>query len=68
MDKNLAESAGDPGSIPGPGRLHMPQSNSAPIPQLLKPMCLESVLLNERCHRHGKAVSPNWRGALTLCN
>ena len=27
--------AGDTGSIPGPGRSHMPRSNSACVPQLL---------------------------------
>ena len=27
VDKNLPASAEDTGSIPGPGRLHMPQSN-----------------------------------------
>ena len=27
VDKNLLASAGDTGSIPGPGRYHMPQSN-----------------------------------------
>ena len=27
VDKNLPANAGDMGSIPGPGRSHMPQSN-----------------------------------------
>ena len=27
VDKNTPASAGDVNSIPGPGRLHMPQSN-----------------------------------------
>ena len=27
VDKNLPTSAGDMGSIPGPGRFHMPQGN-----------------------------------------
>ena len=27
MDKNLPAKAGDTGSIPGPGRLHMPLGN-----------------------------------------
>ena len=27
MDKNLSANAGDTGSIPAPGRSHMPQSN-----------------------------------------
>ena len=33
--KNLPASAGDTGSIPGPGRCHMPQSSEAHAPQLL---------------------------------
>ena len=33
--KNLPASAGDTGSIPGPGRSHMPWSNWARVPQLL---------------------------------
>ena len=34
--RNLPAKAGDTGSIPGPGRFHMPQSNKAGVPQLLK--------------------------------
>ena len=33
--KNLPANAGDMGSIPGPGRPHMPWSNQARVPQLL---------------------------------
>ena len=33
--KNPPTNAGDTGSIPGPGRSHMPQSNKAHVPQLL---------------------------------
>ena len=33
-----AANAGDTALIPGPGRFHMPQSNKARVPQLLKPM------------------------------
>ena len=33
--KNLPASARDTGSIHGPGRFHMPRSNSARVPQLL---------------------------------
>ena len=36
--KNLPANAGDTGSIPGPGRSHMPRSNKASEPQLLKPV------------------------------
>ena len=35
MDKNSPANAGYMGSIPGPGRFHMPQSNWAHAPQLL---------------------------------
>ena len=35
MVKNLPANAGDTGSIPGPGRSHMPRSNEAHVPQLL---------------------------------
>ena len=35
--KNLSGNAGDTGSIPGPGRFHMPWTNKARAPQLLKP-------------------------------
>ena len=34
-DNNLPVNAGDMGSIPGPGRSHMPQTNWAHVPQLL---------------------------------
>ena len=33
--KNLPANAGDTGSIPGPGRSHVPWSNEAHAPQLL---------------------------------
>ena len=35
--KNLPDNAGDVGSIPGPGRSHIPQSNQVHLAQLLKP-------------------------------
>ena len=37
VDKNPSANAGDTGSIPDPGRFHMPQSNEARVPQLLSP-------------------------------
>ena len=49
--KNPPANAGDTGSIPGPGRSHMPRSNYARAPQLLKPAHLEPVLRNERSPR-----------------
>ena len=36
-DKNLLASAGDMGSIPGPGRSHTPQHNQTGASQLLSP-------------------------------
>ena len=35
--KNLSVNIGDTGLIPGLGRFHMPQSNSACAPRLLRP-------------------------------
>ena len=37
VDRNRPASAGHRGSIPGPGRFHMPQSAEACVPHLLKP-------------------------------
>ena len=37
MDRNPPASAGDMGSVPGLGRLHMLWSNEARAPQLLSP-------------------------------
>ena len=37
VDRHPPASASDLGSIPAPGRLHMPQSNYACVPQLLSP-------------------------------
>ena len=66
--KNPPANAGDMGSSPGPGRSHMPWSNEtrapqllslrsrARKPQLLKPACLEPVLLNKRSHCNEKPV------------
>ena len=38
--KNLPANAGDMGSIPGPGILHMPRGRKAQVLQLLKPVCI----------------------------
>ena len=37
--KNLPCNAGDPGSIPGPGRAHMPQSHSGRAVLSTEPSC-----------------------------
>ena len=71
MVKNLPANAGDTGSNPGLGRPHTPWNNKAHArqllslcsrarePQLLKPMCLEPVLCNERSHRKEKPEHRN---------
>ena len=59
MVKNPPANAGDTGSIPGPGRSHMPRSNRAHAPQLLKTARLEPMLRNKRSHCSEKP---------TLCN
>ena len=46
--------AGDTGSSPGPGRSHMPRSNQACEPQLLKPTHPEPVLRNGGSRRNEK--------------
>ncbi|KAI4562956.1 hypothetical protein MJT46_010565 [Ovis ammon polii x Ovis aries] len=55
VDKNPPASAEDTGSIPGPGRSHMPQSNSVLVLQRLTPMHLEPTLWNKRSDRNEKA-------------
>ena len=59
MDKYPSASARDMGSIPGLGRFHLPRTTkamchnlSAPVLQVLKPVCLESVLCNKRSHHN----------------
>ena len=56
VDKNTPANAGDMSSIPGPGRLHMPQSNYASVPQLPKPVHLEPVLCTKRRHHNEKSM------------
>ena len=45
--KNLPANAGDMGSIPGPGRSHMPQSNQIHTQQQLSLSTLDPVYHNE---------------------
>ena len=52
VDKNLPATAGDMGLIPAPGRSHMPRSNEAQDPQLLK-------FLN-RAHALQQETPPQW--------
>ena len=44
VDKKPPTSAGDAGSIPGPRRVHVPRSDSAQAPQLLRPHSSAHVL------------------------
>ena len=46
--ENLPADVGDTGSIPVPGRSHMPQSNSASLPQLLSPRSRARALQQEK--------------------
>ena len=57
--KNLPATAGNTGSIPGPGRSHMLQGNYASVPQLLKGTCLEPMLHNKRSHHNEKLAHCN---------
>ena len=68
MDKNPPANAGDRGSIPGPGRLHMPQSDWARSRQLRKSTHLEPVLHDKRNHCKWEGHALQWRVALTHHN
>ena len=59
MVKNPPANAGNTGSSPRPGRCHMPQSNKARVPQLLKPAHLEPVLGNKSSHRDEQPAHRN---------
>ena len=67
-DGNLLANAGDTVSIPDLGRFHMPQSNEAHKPQLLKPVHLESMLCNWRGTTMRKPVHGKLRAAPAHCN
>ena len=58
MVKNPLANARDMGSIPGPGRFHLLQSNQALKLQPLKPACLEPVFSNKRGNRNEKPCAP----------
>ena len=49
--KTLPSNAEDMGLILDLGRSHLPGSNKAHVPQLLKPACLEPVLHKRSHHR-----------------
>jgi len=60
--KNPPASAGDTGSIPGPGRSHMPRSNQARVPQLLSQHTLEPMLRSKRRHPNEESTHPTREG------
>ena len=47
------------GFEPWSRRSHMPRSNQARVPQLLKPACLEPMLHNKRSHCNEKPMRYN---------
>ena len=55
MVRNLSANAGNTDLIPDLGRSHMPQSNKAHTPQLLKPKSLEPVIRKRRDHSNEKS-------------
>ena len=61
--KNSPAKAGDMGSVPGPGRLHMSQGNWAYVLVTSEPHTLEPVLCNKGTHCSGKPVHQYWRAA-----
>ena len=56
--KNSPANAGDMGLIPGLGRFHTRQNNSAQVPKLLSACALEPVLCNKRSRCNEKQSSP----------
>ena len=70
--KNPPANAGDTGSTPTQGRLHLQQGNQvcalpllklswrAHTLQLLRPVCLEPALCNKRHHCTEKSTRCNW--------
>ena len=61
VDKNLPVNSGGVGSIPSPGRLHMPQL-LGPRATTAQPTRLEPVLHKKR-HHSEKPVRHRWRAA-----
>ena len=60
--KNLPASAGDMGSIPGPGRSHTPQHNQMGASQLLSPGS------QSPCSAAREAQEPQQRVGADRCN
>ena len=59
MVKNLPVNAGDTGSIPGPGRFHMPQSNMSMGHKYWSLRALEPVLHSKKSHHSEKPMHHN---------
>ena len=56
MEKNPPANAGDTGSIPALGRVHVPVEQLSPWATTTEPAYLEPVLGNERSHLTEKSV------------
>ena len=59
MVKNPPANAGDMGSTPGLGRVHMLQGDLAHAPQVLKLACPKPILWNKRSHCGEKPAHSN---------
>ena len=59
MGKNPLATAGDTGSIPGPGRSHIAMEQLSPCVTITEPAHLEPMLCNKRSHRNEKPVHRN---------
>ena len=60
MVKNPPANAGDMGSIPGPGRSHIPRSNLAHAPQLLRPHATTTEARAPRARALQQQKPPQW--------
>ena len=58
--KNPPANAGDMGSIPSPGRSHMPRSNEACEPQLLSPHATTTEACTPRACAPQQERPPQW--------
>ena len=67
VDKTLPANAGDMGSIPGPGRSHMPRGNQAHGPQL-SPHPRARAQQEEKPHHNQRLGCHNQRVASALCS
>ena len=67
VDRNLPASAGDMGSISGPGRFHMPWANRAHEPQLLSQHTATAPTEDQapRAHVPQQEKPPQWEAQAT---